>query len=176
MLVLVIVFLCGLYIAKIFFPQEFVMAIENEQFIKIGNFVDSNLWAMFIVSGITSFATYWLYCCACSHRLYLSAKECLYIALVVVLVRVFYLFDGNIANAIQLSAFIVLPSLTNGQIKECAIVYSFHCLSQTLSLSIRNLAVYLTNSNFVVIMALSIESYLWQILFYILFNYKDKEI
>ena len=36
MLILVCAFLVSMYILKIFFPQEFVMAIENERFIQIG--------------------------------------------------------------------------------------------------------------------------------------------
>lgn len=43
MLVLSMSFLMGLYILKIFFPQEFVMSIENDRLMLIGNYIDNHL-------------------------------------------------------------------------------------------------------------------------------------
>ena len=58
MIALVIVFLLACYILKIFFPEQFVMSIENEKLIAIGNYIDNNAWAYYIF-GIadTNFAT-----------------------------------------------------------------------------------------------------------------------
>lgn len=42
MIVLVIIFLISLYILKIFFPGQFIMVIENDKLIEIGNFKEEN--------------------------------------------------------------------------------------------------------------------------------------
>lgn len=177
MLILAISFLVGLYIAKIFFPQEFVMAIQNEQLIAIGNFIDTHKWLYYICGGLTSFATYWLYLCAVSHRRYLKWWECLIIAVYIVIAKIIGTFDINIATAISIASFVVFPIITKGNLKSCGIVYSTHLIAQALSLSIRNLKLYLATTNFITMALMSIDMYLWLFLFYVVFNYKaDKEI
>lgn len=41
MLTLTIVFLIALYVAKLFFPNEFLIVVEWENIVNIGNFIDS---------------------------------------------------------------------------------------------------------------------------------------
>ena len=53
MITLVVVFLVALYVLKIFFPEQFVMAIQNEQFIAVGNFIDTNQFADYIFGMFT---------------------------------------------------------------------------------------------------------------------------
>ena len=175
MLSLCVIFLCGLYIAKIFFPQEFVMVISNEQMIKIGSYIDSHLWLRYLCAGITSFITYWLFCCACARRLYLKWYECLEIIGTIILIRVISLYDVNLSTSISVISFVFLPALTGGNLKNCAIVYLTHGISQVLSLSIRNLPIYLSSINFVTITLLGLESCIWLVLLYIVFNYKEKK-
>lgn len=58
MIVLVVIFLLALYVLKIFFPQEFVMVVENDKLVSIGYYVDNHLWLHIILGIITSFITY----------------------------------------------------------------------------------------------------------------------
>lgn len=175
MLVLSMSFLMGLYILKIFFPQEFVMSIENDRLMIIGNYIDNHLWLYYICCGITAFITYWFYCCACSSRLYLKWYECLYIIATIIIIRVVSLYDESLSTVISVVSFVFLPALTKGNIKQCALVYTVHGIAQALSLSIRNLPLYLTNVNFVTLFIFGIECYFWLFLFYIIYNYKKKE-
>ena len=175
MVVLVVCFLFGMYIAKIFFPEQFVFAIENQTAIKVGNYIDNHKWLYYICCGITAYITYFLYCCACSERKYLNWKENLIILACIIVIRLISLFDNTLATSIQLSSFIFFPYITKGKLKNSAIVYTVHCISQALSLSIRNLPIYLTNTNFITSLLLTIEMYLWLILFYIIFNYKGEK-
>ena len=177
MLALCVSFLAGCYFLKIFFPQEFVMAISNEKIVAVGNFIDSHLWLYYLCCGLTAFVTYYLYCGACSERLLLKWYEILEIIGVIVLVRVVSFFDEPLSSGLQLASFLFLPYLMKGKLKNCAIVYTTHCVSQGLSLSIRNLPIYLTNTNFVTIFFMTSECYLWLTLFLIIYNYKkEKEI
>lgn len=177
MLVLTMVFLVGLYVAKIFFPAEFMMSIQSENAIKLGSFIDNRQWLFYIFLGITAFITYWLFLCACSHRYFLKWYECLYIVATVIVNRLVYLYvDANaLTTAISMASFWFLPALTKGKTKTTAIVFTVHILAQALSLNIRSLPMYLTTVNSITTFCLGFESYLWLILFYIIFNYNKKE-
>ena len=175
MLSLSISFLIGMYILKIFFPQEFMLSIQNEKIILIGNYIDSHSWLYYICCGITSFITYWLYCCACKHKLYLKWYEILLVIATIIICRVVNFYDTNMAMIISWCSFMFLPALMGGDIKTSAIVLTIHSISQGLSINIRGLPMYLTTTNFLTMFMFGMESYLWLLLMYIIFNYKDKK-
>lgn len=175
MLVLTVVFLCFLYIAKIFFPQDFVMCIENERLIQIGSFIDNCKPLYYVFTTITSFATYYLFCCACCHKIKLKLKEILMILASILIVEIVSWYDMNLYTHISISSFIILPTLMKADLKTTSFVYFTHGLSQMLSLSIRNLPMYITNYNIFTIFVLSIDMYFWLLLLVIIFNYKKEE-
>lgn len=174
MLTLSVIFLVGLYVFKIFFPQEFMMSIQSEKIIAIGTFIDSHEWLYYLCCGLTSFLTYWLYCCACSGRLYLKWYEVLEIVGVIVICRAINFYDTTIATAISLCSFLFLPAIMKGDLKKTAIIYTTHTMCQALSLGIRSLPIYLINTNFVTICLMTLECYFWLLLFYIIYNYKKE--
>lgn len=175
MLTLCVVFLAGLYIAKFFFLQEFMMSIQNERIIKVGTYIDTHKWLYYFCCGITAFITYYLYCCASSGRLKLKWYETLEIVGVIVVIRAISFYDDTLATAIELASFLFLPYLLNGKLKNCAITYTIHTVSQGLSLGIRNLPIYLHSVNFATMFCFGIESYLWLILSMVIFNYNKEK-
>lgn len=176
MLSLSICFLIGMYVLKIFFPEEFMMSIQNEKIIAIGTFIDSHKWLYYICCGVTAFITYYLYCCACSRRLYLKWYECLIIVATVVIIRLCGLYvDENIRTILGVTSFVFLPAMMGGELKRCAIVYTIHAIAQGLSLGIRSLPLYLKSVNFITTMFLGFESYFWLLMFYVIYNYNKKE-
>lgn len=177
MLILVGIFLTGMYVLKIFFPQEFIFAIENETIIRVGNYIDSHVWLYYICCGITAFITYWLYICASSHRLTLKWTEIVIIILTIVVIRLVGLYvDETLRTILSMCSFFILPAIMNCDIKTLATVYTIHSISQFLTLKIRNLPLFFTNiPNFVTTFIVGIECYLWLVLMYIIFNYKKGE-
>lgn len=177
MIALVIIFLCALYILKIFFPEQFVIVIENEQLIKIGNYIDNHLWLYIIISCITSFITYWLYLCAVTRKWYLNWKELIAVLIVIAITQTLYSFEDTVTLASTLCtiAMIMLPLISKAQLKDVAIVFSFDYLSQILSTLIRGLPELLTNVNFMTIFLMALESYFWLLLFYLYFNFKKED-
>lgn len=175
MLTLCVVFLVGLYIAKIFFPQEFMMSIQNERVIKVGTFIDNHKWLFYICGAITAFITYWLYCCASSGRKYLYWYECLEILAVILSIRLLSFYDDNIASILEITSFFFLPAIMKGNINNCAISFTIHGISQGLSLTIRSLPIYLRTFNFATKFVIGLESYLWLVLLYIIFNNKENK-
>lgn len=176
MLVLSIVFLVGMYVLKIFFPAEFVLAIENERIIAVGQFIDSHEWLYYICCGVTAFVTYYLYCCACSKRLYLKWHEILLIIVTIVAIRLCGLYvDEGLRTIISWCSFAFLPALMGGELKRTALIFTTHTIAQGLSLGIRGFKLYFTNYNFLSGIFMTFECYFWLLLFYIIFNYKKKE-
>ena len=172
MLILVGAFLIAMYVIKFWFPQEFVIVIENKRVVAIGNYIDCHSWLYYICCGITAFITYWLYLCATSHKLYLKWYECLFVILTIIIIRVVDIYEPTIATILSCSSFMFLPALCGGDIKTCGLVFTVHSLAQGLSLKIRNLPIYLTNINYATSVLMVFECYLWLLLFYIIFNIK----
>lgn len=175
MIALVVIFLTGLYVLKIFMPEQFVLSVENEIIITIGTYIENNAWAYYLFGILTSFITYWLYLCAVCRRWYLKWYEILTVLVVIGGSIGLSLWDTNIYSAYSVITFIVLPLLFKSDLKTVAVVFSIHSLSQTMSLTIRNLPLYMTTSNSLTVCMLGIESYFWLLLFYIYFNYNKKE-
>ena len=175
MLSLCMIFLAGLYIAKIFFPQEFVLAVSNEKLTQIGTFIDSHDWLYYVCCGITAFATYYLFCGACKRSWKLNLKEIGVILAFIVGIRLIGFLDNNIATHVSISSFFLVPLICKHDLRVAAIVYTIHGLAQVLSLGIRNLPMYLISMDFVTIMVMTFECYIWLVLFYIVFNYKKEK-
>ena len=175
MLALVIIFLIVLYVLKIFLPEHFILIIENEQLILIGNFIDTHWWLSEIVACITSFTTYYLYLCAVLKKYYLNLKEVLCLIAATVLVQVMYIFDIELASTLSIIVMITLPTLFKAHLNTVAVVFTTHTIAQKLSISIRNLPALLTNVNFISIFILGLECYFWLLLFYFYYNYKQGE-
>lgn len=174
MLILIVSFLIAMYVLKFFFPQEFIMAIENEKIINIGNYIDSHAWAYYLFGIFTSFITYSLYCCAVCRRMVLKWWEYLIILITIGASIGFSFIDSEIVLYIGIVSFIILPCIFKAKLREVAIVYPIHSLAQILTLKIRNLPIYIQYHNSLFFALLTFECYLWLILFYIILNLKKE--
>ena len=172
MLALVIIFLCALYVLKIFIPEQFVLSIEIKVIVDIGNYIDTHMWADYLFGIITSFMTYWLYLCAVCKRWYLKWYECLVVFAVIGINIGLSIFDTNVYTAFSISTFVVLPLLFKGSMSDVAICYPIQLISHALTLSIRNLPAYMEHINSFTIYMVGIESFIWLILLYLFNNYK----
>ena len=175
MIALVVIFLVALYVLKIFFPEQFVMSIENEKLIAIGNYIDNNEWAYYLFGIVTSFLTYWLYLCAVCKKWYLNWWQCLIVLAVIGASIGFNFVDVNLCSALSYSSFIFLPFIFKAELKPVAIVFTTHIFAQFLTTSIRNLPVYIQYYNSLIFAFLTFECYLWLFLFYIYYNYNKEK-
>ena len=175
MIALVVIFLIALYVLKIFFPEQFVMSIENETIITIGDYIDNNAWAYYLFGIATSFLTYWLYLCAVCKRWYLNWWQCLIVLAVIGASIGFNFVDVNLCSALSYSSFIFLPFIFKAELKPVAIVFTTHIFAQFLTTSIRNLPVYIQYYNSLIFAFLTFECYLWLFLFYIYYNYNKEK-
>lgn len=176
MIALVMVFLVALYVLKIFFPEQFMMAIQNERIVAFGNMVDNSWWLHEICAIITSFVTYWLYLCACTRKWSLNWKEIVAVLLVIAITHGLYEWDVNIASGFSIISMFMLPAIFKADLTPTAVTFSFHYTAQLLSTKIRSLPMLLTNVNYATILLMTFECYFWLLLFYLYFNYNKKGV
>ena len=172
MIALVVIFLCACYVLKIFFPEQFVLSVNNETIINIALYIDNNKVLYYLFGILTSFITYWLYLCAVCRRWYLKWWECLIVLGVIGASIGCSFIDANLTSIIGYTAFVFLPFVFKAELKPVAIGYTIHIANQFLTLSIRNLTAYVALVSNLTIFMLSIDMYLWLLLLYITFNYK----
>lgn len=175
MVVLCLSYLFSCYYLKILFPQDFALVVSNDRILAVGDAIDASPSLTYACAGITSLLTYSLYCCACSGRLRLRVYEYAVIIATIALIRWVSVEDPNLATGIQLASFMFLPYMTRGRLKNCAIVYTIHCLSQSLSLSIRDLPLYFTRVNSAVALVAGSECLVWLVLMVFLLYRKENK-
>lgn len=183
MIALVVIFLCALYILKIFFPHEFVMAIETEQLITVGNYIDNHIWAKCLVGIAIGIIFDYLYFGAVCQMLKLKWYIIIIIFIYNVSYSLFvYLAPSDIVNEcsnllLSLSTIymILLPVLFTKKLLPLSITYSINYMSQALSLSIRDIGLLMLNTNSLTMIIMSLECYFWVALCYMLFNYKKED-
>ena len=171
MLYLVVGLLALWYVLKFFFPQAFILTVNNERLIAIGEFIDNHYWLDKLLGIIPAFITYYLYLCAVCETKKLDYKQCLIVLAVVVFSIAVEKLDVNLAVYYSFIAMVVLPAVFHGKLTNLAIVFSTHIVCQWLSLQIRGLSTMILSFNFLTATIMGIEMYFWLILFYILFNY-----
>lgn len=183
MIALVVIFLVALYVLKIFFPEEFVMAMQNDAFITIGNYIDTHKWSAILFGFIIGFVGDYLYFGAVCRQKKLHWSLILIMIVYGLAYAMFYnLADvnlvislSNIIIAIQSCYMILTPMLYTKELKPLSVTYCVTSIAQLLALNIRNLAMLITNANSIVNFAMCFESFLWLILLFCLFNYNKKE-
>ena len=175
--------LIALYIAKIFFPEFIVGIAEIESVVKFGNYVDTHQWAYYLFTFMVSMFVYYFYCCACCRKKRLSFFDFCIIVLVNVLLYIVqkYMFSWYVyMNSISL---ILIPCIICLKDKNLSIkyfystcfVYIIHTIAQLISLEIRGLTHLINNPNIATLTILVIDTYIWLVLLYNYFNYKERK-
>ena len=173
MLALVVIFLVGLYILKIFIPDKFVMVIENEKLVEIGNYIDSHQWAYYLFGIVTSFITYWLYFCATIKKWYLNWWQILVVFAIIGGSIGLDFYNPVFAGVFTIVAMVIVPVIFKADGRYTLVVFGTHYLAQALTLEIRNLPIYLTSVNSMIFTLLTLEVYFWLLLFYIYPHIKE---
>lgn len=172
MIALVVIFLIGLYILKIFFPEQFVFVINNQKLITIGNYISSHWWLQEICDIITSFITYWLYLGATLRKWRLGWREIVAVLITIAITHGLYFVDTTLSSGLCIIAMFILPTIFKAKLFDVTVVFSIHYMSQMLSTLIRGLPLLLTDINYITMLLLIIECYFWLLLLYLCFNYK----
>ena len=175
MIGLIVAFLVADYVLKFFFPEEFVMMIENERLVAIGEFIDKHPLLRRSVELLGTFITYWLYINAVTEKRALNWREFVLTLITVIANHFVYDFDINLAMAISVIAMIGIPAISNARLRPVALVYGTHYLAQTLSTAIRSLPARLHTVNILTSVCMTLECYFWLLLYYLIYNCRKEE-
>lgn len=184
MLALVVVFLAAYYVLKCFFPAEFILMIETPGLVAAGNFIDNHVWLTCIMGiGIGILFDYFYFGAVCQ-QVKLNWK----LFIIIVLYNIAYTLFVNLApleivmntsNILIIVAniyMILLPVMFTKQLLPLSVTYSINSVAQLLTLSIRDIGLLMLNMNSLTVLCMSFECYLWMLLCFMLFNYKQKEV
>lgn len=176
-LILVIVFLCIQYVLKIFFPEAFLMIIEEPNIVLAGQFIDANWWLYFPVAFIFAIISDYLFFAACCKTRRLHFSLWLIIIIYNIILISLYSFapyfvaaNSNLIVGCSMVYMILVPTFYTNELKPLAITYVIANVAQLLTLAIRDFTPLLTSVNTLTTMLLTMEGYLWAILCYIIFT------
>lgn len=182
MLALIIVFLAAYYVLKFFFPEEFIMSLEVLGLVQAGEFIDSHIWLSMPLGILIGVLSDYLYFGAVCQRLILNKFLILFSIVYNIAFECYYTFASpdvvaefaNLVIVIHTCYMLLIPLFFTNKLKPLAITYTIHSVAQLLTLSIRNLGMLLTHISLLINFIVCLESYLWLLLLFVLFNYKKE--
>lgn len=172
--------LVAFYVAKIFFPQFIVGVAEIPSIVKFGNYVDSNKWAKHLYNVVNAFACLYFYLGACCRTYKFSWKGFCIIALDIILLRLLSELGSKYYTTINYVFMILIPflicvvenKLNKLTFTSTTICFAVDCLSQIMSLEIRDLIPFIHNINSATFFVLMIDVFILRIMLYLFYNYK----
>ena len=170
-----------LYLLKLIFPEFVIMLAEIEPIVKFGNFIQSKKWLYLLFSFLISTFGFFFYCCACCRKKKLDWIDFIIIVIYNILILVVQEFLPSYYYTISMVCLIIIPIVICIKDKKTDIkylystgtVYSIHTLSQMFSLEIRGLNAMITQPNIATLTILLIDVYIWLVLLYNYYNYKE---
>lgn len=169
--------LIALCIFKVFFPDAFAISVSNPRIILIGNFIDSHTWVEQGLLFLTSYFTFFFYLCACAQSWNLPAKSHIVLTAVTAVLCVIRFVSPSIGMIVDILAMVILPCLFHSTYDQFVVVFALHYVGQILLLLIRSKTVLLIGTDFASQFILSIDAYLWLVLYYLYSNlYKEEPL
>ena len=172
-------FLIAFAILKIWFADEFAIAITNQHILSAGSFIDARPWLQQTLFGVTTFLTYHFYLCACCMKWRLSLKQYIAVALITVVSNIakYYINNGEITLIINMTIMILLPYLFKADYGTFVIIFLAHYVGQLLITVIRGEALNELTYNTINITIMMADAYVWLLLYYLYSNlYKERII
>lgn len=174
--------LIALYVAKIFFPEFIVGIAEIESVVKFGEYVDAHQWSYYLFNGLVSFVGGYIYCCACCRKKRLTLAQTCIVVLEVIGLFIVQKYLFNLYEAINLMCMVLMPTIMCAIDKRLDIKYLYstttcfmiHCIAQLLSLRIRDISTLISYPNVATLTILLIDAFIWLVLLYNYFNYKER--
>ena len=175
MIHLVLIYLCAWYILKFAFPNVFMLQVNNAHLITVGEYIDNHIWLRTMLGFGTAFLTYWLYLCATLCKPSLNVYQCFIVVCVIAFAYLVNEISLTASTYYCIIVMIALPTIYGASMKNTACVFIAHLLAQWFSLEIRGLSKEMLSTNFLSLFIMTLECYFWLLLFYLYYNYREKE-
>lgn len=174
-LILSAVMLGAIYILKIFLPHFVIEVAHTEQICRIGRYIDTHKLVWYVASFVLSFFIYYFLCCASCGKKKLSIKEVVLICLVFSFGYVLREFANEYYTMYNYVSMIICPCICKGKLFNTTVCFTSLMLLQSITLSIRNLSVLISDFNFATLIVLMLDYYILAFLLYQFFNYKKEK-
>lgn len=172
-------FLIAFAILKIWFADEFAIAITNQHILSAGSFIDARPWLQQIIAWLTTFITYHFYLCACCMKWRLSLKQYILVAVITALTNTlkYYVNDSNVTLIVNITIMVLLPYMFKADYGTFVIILLAHYMGQILITVIRGEALNEMTYNSINIIIMMADAYVWLLLYYLYSNlYKERII
>lgn len=169
------------YIIKAIFPEFVIQIAQLDSVVAFGNYVDTHVWAGYLFHFILAFFSGYLYCCACCRKRRLTKLDILVLLTEIMFMFLVQKFFPMYSQALNMVCLILMPAIMCKMNKDTdikylystATCYTIHTIAQLISLAIRNLGLMMTMPNTATATILVLDVYIWQVLLYNYFNYKE---
>lgn len=177
-LILVGAFLTFFYVLKIFFPNFIIGVAEIPAIVKVGEYVDTHLWATLLFHFVVAYVGNFVFVCACSRKKWLNKYEHLVmlaftitgIAMQYILIDIYVPFTYVM---LVLMPFVIMTLTKNVNTKtfiSTTVCFSIDIMAQAFSKSIRDIVILSNCVNTATMTILLIDGFIWRILLYLFFN------
>lgn len=182
-LILCGVLLVAFYVAKIFFPEFIIGIAETPQIVKIGSYIDSHWWAKSIFSFLVAYLGGYVYYCACYRKRSLDIIENLMLIgfsvlsflFQYVLVEIYSPYNYVVLIFQPFIVLLIKKKIDRKYLTSICTCFTIDIMAQAISLLIRNIVIISTQLNSATMSILMIDGFIWRILLYLFFNYKNKK-
>jgi hypothetical protein len=170
-------FLVCFALLKTVFAEQFLVAVNNENIIKTGRFIDQHTILQQAIYVLTTFATYHFFLCACIQKWSLTKMQYLKLAIIVVVTNAIKFFIPSLSLIINMLVMVILPYRLKADYKSFVTIFVAHYLGQLAISFIRSQPLDLADVNTITALICTVDMYIWLLLYYLYFNiYKENFI
>lgn len=175
MLVLCGLYIVGFYILKFVFPDKLLLAITDPNILHFGEFIESSPIYLNIYYFLSTFITFYLFSCASRGSFKAKWYELLIIAIldIIYILVTDYLPELSIHTSV--SIIFLLALICKGQLKYIVPTFIVHGYFSQFLFSIRGFETFILKINIASGFVLSLECYVWLLLFSLLFYLMEKK-
>lgn len=182
-LVLCGIILVALYLIKILFPSFIIGLAEIPSIVSFGEFVDTNLWAYYLVNGLVSIFVAYMLCCIACLKTKLNLYQTLLCFVCTIILFIIQTFAIEIYVEFNYAIMVIVPIVCVKMDKNTNIkclyalgsTLSTFWISQALTIKIRDISVLINYPNTATFLVLMLDTFIWLILFYLYYNYKGEK-
>lgn len=181
-LVLIPIFLVIQLVLKYIVPEYFVLALNNEHLVRLGelatNFIPTYIFINFLLGITTDYLFFGAACKRMKFDLKFWIITCCYNLGLACMYTFAPMVLATYSTAVMVVSncyLVVITSLYTDNIKAFAVTYAITNISQVLIVTIRNASALLISFNILSTTLVSLESYLWLALCFVIFNKNFKK-
>lgn len=173
LLVLSILYISAFYIIKFIYPQFLLNQLVDPNVLKLGTFVESNIFLLYFCRFLTTFIVFYLFVCAGSGYFKLKLKEFIFVILASIVSIVVTTFLPTLMTHTSTSLMLLLALICRGKKEYFIPTFIAHGYLSMFTNTIKGFETIIMNINAVNGIMLGIEGWVWLFIFSLVFYLKE---